>query len=53
MRYAFFRGYMAGSDDERATDHGQSRRVPNNPYRHGPTFRYWQRGFDAGEKEAR
>lgn len=57
-RLSFFRGFMAGSDDERAVDVGYSRMAPqrpiaSNPYRTGMRHRYWQLGFDAGAKEAR
>lgn len=63
MRRAFFRGYMVGSDDERALASDMpvsvgaavnARRPPANPYRTGAAQRgSWQRGFDAGRKEAR
>jgi hypothetical protein len=54
MRRAFFRGYMVGSDDERADLGGlYSRAVGSNPYPKGAAQRnWWQRGFDAGRKEA-
>lgn len=65
-RLSFFRGFMAGSEDERAVDvglaHGRIARAigrggratpPSNPYRTGMRHRYWQLGFDAGAKEAR
>jgi hypothetical protein len=42
MHRAFFRGYMAGADDERATE----RDNPNR--RGGQTARYWDLGYQAG-----
>lgn len=47
MRRSFFRGYMAGSDDERATEKG-------NPYAvSGRTYVYWEHGWFHGRREAR
>jgi hypothetical protein len=44
MVHAFFRGFMAGSNDERMTEQ-------KNPYTAGETARYWTRGYDAGAAE--
>jgi hypothetical protein len=45
MRRAFYRGYLAGSDDERALDQD------TNPYRaDGTTARYWDLGHRAGAR---
>lgn len=58
MRRAFFRGYMVGSDDERA-EHGLTggrgeRAIGSNPYSQGAAQRgFWARGRDAGAKDAR
>jgi len=46
MRRAFFRGFMAGSDDERADSQ-------DSPYARRETRAYWQIGFDAGRRHAR
>ena len=47
MRRAFFRGYMAGSDDDRAIDGNI------NPYSQQAAQRgSWERGLVAGQKEA-
>lgn len=57
MHRAFFRGYLAGSDDERAVDHGLAngrgeRGFASNPYQPGgESARYWQRGFEKGLAE--
>jgi hypothetical protein len=61
MRRAFFRGYMAGSDDERAlaSDVPVSlgaavKRGALNPYpTRGQTATWWERGRAAGALEAR
>jgi hypothetical protein len=61
MRYAFFRGFMVGVDDERAIDFAKPNKQdrathqfrPLNPYGPGATRRFWQRGFDAGARLAR
>lgn len=45
MVRAFFRGFMAGSEDERSVDQA-------NPYRPGDTARFWSLGHAAGVKEA-
>jgi hypothetical protein len=49
MHRAFFRGFMAGSDDERGVGDGE-----RNPYRAGgQTAPYWDHGYRAGQKQAR
>lgn len=56
MRRAFFRGFMVGSDDERAEVSDSRLRVRDvrqNPYPTGAAQRgWWSRGFALGEKEA-
>lgn len=46
MRAAFFRGFMAGADDERATEYSPGRYAVD-------TQRYWHRGNAAGKRLAR
>lgn len=51
MRRAFFRGFMVGSDDERAGFVAMRRGQPVSPYRLGAARTWWERGRIAGEKE--
>lgn len=48
MRVAFYRGFLAGSGDERAE--GVNLALRDNPYAAGPTARRWTRGFEAGAR---
>ena len=44
MQLAFFLGFMAGVDDERAETKG-------NPYSPtGTTFGYWEQGYQQGKR---
>lgn len=47
LRRAFFRGYVVGAQDDRATGDGL------NPYARGTTADYWQLGHDAGVADQR
>jgi len=48
MLRAFFRGYTAGADDERADVDAVVVTPPRNPYPGRPRARYWDLGFGAG-----
>jgi hypothetical protein len=51
MRRAFFRGFMVGSDDERAERTAKGH-LSGNPYASsGASALWWERGRVAGEKE--
>jgi hypothetical protein len=49
MRRAFFRGFLRGTDDERALDTAQS----GNPYAPGRTAKFFDDGFLAGMAHTR
>lgn len=49
MHRAFFRGFMAGTDDERAEVDPLC--GADNPYQPGQTAKYWEHGYDAGVEE--
>lgn len=52
MRRAFFRGFMVGSDDERAEFVAKRGQQPVSPYRPGATRTWWERGRVVGAKDA-